>query len=241
MLGLEVIAWIGEVWEGRQGLQPLAAKPQPIPEHEPPGRGWNLLVLQATLLPPKGLRQKVLIYTLCFCLPFRKRVAPGIKVLTPNEDTYLRPGTRTDDPYPSSGSINNNSQARPCPRTFVYQLILTILQDTYNYLHVRVEGTVLREVNNLPKVTHLVSGRANSKPGPSDSRMQTFPTTHTACLGQRDKGIFPGYTLFHLTPPQVYQKYVGILLEGLRRCQKNWEHWLPFVLSLKITCLPTHN
>lgn len=65
--------------------------------------------------------------------------------------------------------------ARLCPRTFAYLLTLNILQYAYNYLHLRVEETVLREVNNLPKVTHLVSGRTNSKPGPSDSRMQTLP------------------------------------------------------------------
>lgn len=36
---------------------------------------------------------------------------------------------------------------------------------------------------------------------------------------------------------------IRILLEGPTRCQTNWEHWLPFVLSLKVnfTCLPKHN
>lgn len=82
-----------------------------------------------------------------------------------------------------------NSQTLLYTGTFAYLLILTTLQDTYNYLHLRVEETVLREVNNLPKVIHLVSGRTNSKPGPSD-------------------WVLPGYTLFHLTPPQVYQKYL---------------------------------
>lgn len=54
-------------------MQSLTAKPQPIPEHGPPGGGWNLLVPQATLLPQKGLGQKLLINTFYSCLLFRRR------------------------------------------------------------------------------------------------------------------------------------------------------------------------
>lgn len=39
----------------------------------------------------------------------------------------------------------------PVPVYFAYQL-LRIVQDGYNYLHVRAGETVLREVNNLLKV-----------------------------------------------------------------------------------------
>lgn len=73
--------------------------------------------------------------------------------------------------HPSSGSVNNNSQTLLCTRTFAHLPNLTILQDAQNYLHLRVEETVLWKVNNLPRVTQFVSGGMNSKPGPSDSRM----------------------------------------------------------------------
>ena len=53
-------------------------------------------------------------------------------------------------------------------------LLITILQDDCNYLHLTARETVLRGVNNLPKVTHLVSGKTNSLVL-LDSRMQTCP------------------------------------------------------------------
>lgn len=90
VLGLEVITWINYSWVG---MPPLPAELQPVLEHGPPGRDWKLLALQATLLPPKGQGQKLLMYTLCHCLLFRKRTAAGTWVSTPNEDTNLRPGT----------------------------------------------------------------------------------------------------------------------------------------------------
>lgn len=150
------------------------------------------------------------------------------------------------DPHPSSGSINN-SQTLLCTRTFAYLLILTILQDAQNYLHLRVEETVLREVNHLPRVTHLVSGGTNSKPGPSDARMQTLPTIKCQPSWSEGWGGFPWLYTFppHFTAsvPKISVPRIRILLEGPRGGQKNWEHWLPFVLSLKVTftCLPRHN
>ena len=82
----------------------------------------------------------------------------------------------------SSGSLTNNSFSltRHCyvpePIDSAYLLLLiAVLQDDCNYLHLRVRETVLREVNNLPKVTHLVSGKTDSLV-PLDSRMQTCRT-----------------------------------------------------------------
>lgn len=81
----------------------------------------------------------------------------------------------------SSRSLTNNSFSltrhyyMPEPIDSAYLLLLiTILQDDCNYLHLTARETVLRGVNNLPKVTHLVSGKTNSLVL-LDSRMQTCP------------------------------------------------------------------
>lgn len=163
----------------------------------------------------------------------------------PTRTQNPRPGTWTDEPHPSSGSLSNNSFSLtrvycvPVPLYFAYQL-LRILQNGYNYLHVRAGETVLTEINNLLKVTHLAGGETNLKPGPLTPKCRL---SHHAMWPLLVRGM-EGYSLaIHFTPPQVYQKYLGSRSESSWRCWTNREHWLPFVLRLKITFtyFPKHN
>lgn len=69
----------------------------------------------------------------------------------------------------SSGSLTNNSfsfnKTLLCatePLDPAYLPLYVSPEDDCHYLRLRARETVLRGVNNLPKVTHLVSGKTNS-------------------------------------------------------------------------------
>ena len=129
----------------------------------------------------------------------------------------------------SSGSLTNNSFSLtrhycvPEPIDSAYLLLLiAVLQDDCNYLHLRVRETVLRGVNNLPKITHQVSGKTDSLV-PLGSRMQTCHTFDAPPLGQRAREVFPGCA-YSPHPQDICAQDPS----PLGRCQEirtNWGHW----------------